>query len=149
MPGKSVIALCLMALWAGSTVRSSIDEAMAGSAVDTDAKVERQSQAKAGKKIFNGKGVCSSCHGIDGYRNQLPQLAPDTATLIARLNPPPPDLRNPKSLRLVTERARAKIIREGHLGTGMFPDSSLSNQEVADLLAYLAQLRRKTSPARP
>jgi hypothetical protein len=36
-----------------------------------------------------------------------------------------------------------KIIREGHPGTGMFPDTRMTDQELADTLAYLAQLRHK------
>ena len=98
---------------------------------------------EAGRGVFNGKGVCYYCHGMDGYRDQLPQLAPDTAGLIAQLNPQPADLRNPKTLRLKSDHARAKIIRKGHTGTGMFPDARMTNQELADTLAYLAFLRRE------
>ena len=28
--------------------------------------------AERGRAIFNGKGLCSTCHGIDGYRDRLP-----------------------------------------------------------------------------
>ncbi|HEU4684240.1 MAG TPA: cytochrome c [Nitrospira sp.] len=98
---------------------------------------------EAGRTLFNGKGVCHYCHGIDGDRNRLPQLEPDTASVIAQLNPPPPDLRNRRALRLKTDRQRARIIREGHEGTGMFPDTMLSDQEIADTVAYLAVLRNE------
>jgi mono/diheme cytochrome c family protein len=97
--------------------------------------------AERGKAVFNGKGVCHYCHGIDGNKDQRPQLAPDTATLIAQLNPPPVDLRNPKALYLKTDKQRARAIREGHPGTGMFPDTTMTNQELTDTLAYLALLR--------
>lgn len=97
---------------------------------------------EAGRSIFNGKGVCFYCHGIDGDRHRLPRLERETAALIARLSPPPADLRNPKGLRLTTDEARAKAIREGHPGTGMFPDTTMTDQELADTLAYLAVLRR-------
>ncbi len=51
--------------------------------------------AERGRTVFNGKGVCYYCHGIDGNRDQRPQLTADTLALIAQLNPPPADLRNP------------------------------------------------------
>src|SRR5512146_437887 len=116
-------------------------EALAGS--PPNAKMIQQGNAEAGRSVFNGKGVCYYCHGMDGHRDQLPQLAADTAALIAQLNPQPSDLRNPKSLRLTGDKARAKMIREGHPGTGMFPDTTMTNQELADTLAYLALLRRE------
>jgi hypothetical protein len=73
----------------------------------------------------------------------MPPLESDTAALVARLNPPPADLRRPKSLRLQNDKARAKIVREGHEGTGMFPDTTLTDQQIADILAYLAVLRQE------
>jgi mono/diheme cytochrome c family protein len=99
--------------------------------------------AEAGRNVFNGKGVCHYCHGIDGYVDKPPQLAPDTAALIAQLNPPPPDLRNPKTLHLTSDKARAKAIREGHTGTGMFPTTTLTEQELVDTLTYLSALRHE------
>ena len=107
-----------------------------------------KSNAETGRSVFNGKGVCSSCHGVDGYLDKRPQLASDTAAFIARLNPQPSDLRNPKTLRLKSDKARAKAIREGHSGTGMFPDTRMTNQELADTLAYLAILRREGGSTR-
>ena len=85
---------------------------------------------------------------MDGNIEQRPQLAADTAALIAQLNPPPVDLRSPKSLRLTSDNARAKAIRKGHPGTGMFPDTTMTDQELADTLAYLTLLRREGSPKR-
>ncbi len=111
--------------------------------------VNAAGDAGRGRAVFNGKGVCYYCHGMDGNRAQVPQLGADTAALIAQLSPPPADLRNPKSLRLTTDKARAKAIREGHPGTGMFPDTTMTDQELADTLAYLAQLRREGSPKKP
>lgn len=102
-----------------------------------------EGNAEAGRTVFNGKGVCYYCHGTDGYHDKLPQLAADTAALIAQLNPQPSDLRNPKTLHLKTDKQRARIIREGHLGTGMFPDARMTDQELADTLAYLAVLRQQ------
>ncbi len=102
--------------------------------------------AERGRAVFNGKGVCYYCHGMDGNMEQRPQLAADTAALIAQLNPPPVDLRSPKSLHLKTDKQRARAIREGHPGTGMFPDTRMTDQELTDTLAYLAHLRREGSP---
>ena len=102
--------------------------------------------AERGRAVFNGKGVCYYCHGMDGNMEQRPQLAADTAALIAQLNPPPVDLRNPKALYLKTDKQRTDAIREGHPGTGMFPDTTMTDQELTDTLAYLALLRREGSP---
>jgi mono/diheme cytochrome c family protein len=94
-----------------------------------------------GKSLFNGKGICFYCHGRDGHVDQRPQLSPDTNAFVARLNPKPTDLRNPKSLKMKTDKERFRAIREGHEGTGMFPDSTLTDQEIRDTLAYLSVLR--------
>ena len=101
--------------------------------------------AERGRAVFNGKGVCHYCHGIDGNKNQRPQLAADTAALITQLNPPPVDLRNPEALHLKSDKQRARAIREGHPGTGMFPDTTMTDQELIDTLAYLALLRNEGS----
>jgi len=103
-----------------------------------------QGDAERGRAVFNGKGVCYYCHGIDGNKDQRPQLAADTATLIAQLNPPPVDLKNPKVLYLKSDKQRARAIREGHTGTGMFPDTTMTDQELTDTLAYLTLLRRES-----
>ena len=100
-----------------------------------------QSDAERGRAVFNGKGVCHYCRGIDGNKDQRPQLAADTAALISQLNPQSTDLRNPNVLRLKTNKERIRAIREGHPGTGMFPDQTMKDSEVADLMAYLALLR--------
>lgn len=115
----------------------------------TSSKLKPLSASEAGRSIFNGKGVCYYCHGLDGYLDKMPRLAGDTALLIARLNPPPPDLRNPKSLRLTSDAERVKAIREGHPGTGMFPDTTMTEQELADTLAYLTALRKEGHTRQP
>ncbi|HEY5931936.1 MAG TPA: hypothetical protein VIT63_03420 [Nitrospira sp.] len=99
-----------------------------------------------GRDVFNGKGVCYYCHGIDGYIGRPPRLAMDTAALIAKLNPPPSDLRNPEALRLKTNKERASAIRDGHPGTGMFPDRTMTDQDLADTLLYLALIRKDPHP---
>lgn len=106
---------------------------------------QKPGEADRGRAVFNGKGVCYYCHGVDGYLDRRPQLEADTAALIAQLDPPPTDLRNRKALRLTTDKARYKAIREGHPGTGMFPDTTVTTQELTDTLAYLAILRQQGS----
>jgi len=112
------------------------------------ASTEGAGDAERGRAVFNGKGVCHYCHGIDGNKDQRPQLTADTTSLIAQLNPPPADLRDPKALSLTSDKQRVRAIREGHLGTGMFPDTTMTDQELTDTLAYLALLRREGSPKR-
>jgi hypothetical protein len=99
-----------------------------------------------GWEIFNGKGVCYYCHGIDGDIGRPPQLAADTAALIAKLNPPPTNLRNPEVQRLKTDKERSRAVREGHPGTGMFPDTTMTDQDLADALVYLAFIRKDPNP---
>lgn len=108
-----------------------------------NANARQPGNVEAGRNVFNGNGICYYCHGVDGYRERIPELAPDTAAIISRLNPEPADLRNPTTLRLTTDKERARAIREGHPGTGMFPDSTLKDAEIEDVLAYLAELRRE------
>lgn len=99
-----------------------------------------------GREIFNGKGVCHYCHGIDGYIGRRPRLEADTAALIAKLNPSPSDLRNPEVLHLKNNKERSRAIREGHPGTGMFPDTTMTDQDLADTLLYLALIRKDPHP---
>ena len=48
-------------------------------------------------------------------------------------------------LYLKSDKQRAHAIREGHPGTGMFPDTTMTNPELTDTLAYLALLRGEGS----
>jgi hypothetical protein len=101
--------------------------------------------AGRGKEIFNGKGGVLLLPWYRWEQGQRPQLAADTAALIQQLNPQPVDLRNPKALHLKTDKQRARAIWEGHPGTGMFPDTTITSQELTDTLAYLSLLRRAHS----
>jgi cytochrome c553 len=66
-----------------------------------------------------------------------------------RLSAGAPDLRNRAGLTLKDNKARFRAIREGHPGSGMLPDTSLSDQDITDLLAYLASLRQsQTTPGK-
>jgi mono/diheme cytochrome c family protein len=99
-----------------------------------------------GREIFNGNGACHFCHGIDGYLGRTARLEPKAAELIAKLNPPPSDLRNVAGLRLKTNRERARTIREGHAGSNLLSQQTMTDQDIADLLMYLAFLRKDPNP---
>ncbi len=100
--------------------------------------------AEKGREVFNGKGICHYCHGQNADPDNLPALEPKTLRIIRGLRPQPPDLRRPAQLKLRTDRQRFLIIREGNTGTGMLPDTTLSNQEIRDVVAYLATFRDTT-----
>jgi len=138
--GLSLLGFLLVGWLAIQLTHMSEMNAWAGSQLSHKS-TKAAGDAERGRAVFNGKGVCYYCHGIDGNKDQRPQLAADTAALIVQLNPQPVDLRNPKVLHLKTDKQRARAIREGHSGTGMFPDTTMTNQELTDTLAYLAVLR--------
>ena len=103
-----------------------------------------------GRVVFNGKGVCAYCHGVDGRPDLMPPLLPETAAIIASLDPKPANLRQAAGLKLKTDEERFRLIREGHTGTGMLPDTNLTDQEIQDALAYLARLREPAKgPRKP
>ena len=133
----SILLVCLLGIQFANVAEMN---AWAGSSPSPKS-TKAAGDAERGRAVFNGKGVCYYCHGVDGNKDQRPQLAADTTALIARLNPQPTDLRNPKVLYLKTDKQRAHAIREGHQGTGMFPDTRMTDQELRDTLAYLALLR--------
>ena len=107
-----------------------------------DKKAVMKGDAAKGQGLFNDKGICHYCHGTDGFRNRLPVLSADTKAVIDRFTPSAADLRKPEGLRLKDDQARFHAIREGHPGSGMFPDRTLTEQDINDLLAYLSILRR-------
>lgn len=98
--------------------------------------------AMRGQALFNGKGICHYCHGVDGVIDKKPSLKPETVAAIAKQAASAPDLRNRAAQALKDNKARFRAIREGHPGSGMFPDSTLSDQDITDILAYLAALRQ-------
>ncbi len=105
--------------------------------------------ADRGRAIFNGKGLCSTCHGIDGYKGHLPPgLSRNVRDNITRLNPAPPDLRQATALTFTTDKQRFEIIRHGHLRSAMYPLSkeALADEDILALLPYLAFIRGTASP---
>ena len=132
--------------WLGCQFSTTTGETAWAGSPSSSPSVKLKGNVGRGREIFNGRGACHYCHGIDGYLGRTPRLEADTAALISQLNPPPPDLRNPGTLRLKTNKERARAIREGHPGTGMFPDLAMTDQDIADTLMYLALLRRDPNP---
>jgi mono/diheme cytochrome c family protein len=126
----------MMRLWIGILLLGGL---LIGSA--PGAQAAERGDAEHGRAVFNGKGICYYCHGTDGDLRRRPQLSEETTRIITSLAPLPPDLRNSKQLKLKTDRDRFRIIREGHTGSGMLPDRTLTDQEIANILAYLASLR--------
>lgn len=96
-----------------------------------------------GRAIFNGMGGCYNCHGFDAFLSKRPKQSPKIEQQLARMNPPPADLRNPAGLRSRSETDRVLTLLKGHQGTAMFPKNFLTARERADLLEYLASLRGK------
>ena len=131
-------------LLTGPPISSDLGVWAAPSPAPSAAKAKGDSER--GKKIFNGKGFCYQCHGIDGYIGRRPQMAPEMAQMLNRLNPKPADFRNPSSLKSNNDKERFAAIKEGHSGTAMFPKSFLSDEEIADILAYLGELRAEANP---
>jgi len=133
MPGLALVWLMVAAGWPIG-IAPAAQDSPAGAVGD----------AVRGRNLFNGKEVCFYCHGLDAHPDRLLQLEQDTASYVAHLDPKPPHLREPLGLKMTGDKERFRLIREGHVGTGMLPDANLSDQEIHDLLAYLATLR---SPA--
>jgi mono/diheme cytochrome c family protein len=136
----------LLTAWLGMALPPLSDRPALAESVPSPPGGTLKGDVARGREIFNGKGVCYYCHGIDGYLTRTPRLEKDTAALIARLNPPPTDLRDPVGLKLKTNKERSRAIREGHPGTGMFPDTTMTDQNIADTLLYLAVIRKDLNP---
>jgi hypothetical protein len=146
LPRNLSLGLILFVGWLGIVFAPGFDRNVWAESSVSQQGVKLKANVERGRNIFHGKGACHYCHGMDGYLDRLPQLKEDIAALIARLNPPPTDLRNPDVLRLKTNKERARAIREGHPGTGMFPDRTMTNQDLVDTLFYLAFIRKDPNP---
>lgn len=118
---------------------------LAGSDTDAGDTGTMKGDSTNGHALFNGKGICHYCHGMDGVIDKKPALKPDTLAAIEKYAVSAPDLRNRAAQKLKDNKARFRAIREGHPGSGMFPDSTLSDQDISDLVAYLATLRQSAS----
>ncbi|MEP7153036.1 MAG: cytochrome c [Nitrospira sp.] len=136
-----VVTLCAVVSLAGSLL-------VWGGSASNDGAGNRVVAPELGRALFNGKGVCSTCHGVDGDRDLLPaHLSQNTRENIAHLNPAPPDLRQAAALTLTTDKQRFEAIRHGHLRTAMYALSqeTLSDEEILAILPYLASIRGTAS----
>jgi mono/diheme cytochrome c family protein len=92
--------------------------------------------ARTGKILFNGKGVCFGCHGREGDLAQV-----SSKLEISKLNPKPTDLRNSNVLRFKTDRERFRVIKHGIPGTAMVAMTHVTEEEIMSIIAYLDELK--------
>jgi cytochrome c len=97
--------------------------------------------AKKGRDIFNGKG-CNYCHG---YLGQIEQIPDESVATVRKMNPIPSNFRDPKTLRLTTDKQRFRVIKYGIPGTAMMAMTHISDDEIIDSLAYLRALRQEAT----
>jgi mono/diheme cytochrome c family protein len=140
------LGLILLVGWLGIVFAPGFDRNVWAESAGSQPGVKRKATVERGRDIFHGTGSCSYCHGMDGYLDRLPQMEEKIAARIARLNPPPTDLRDPGVLRLKTNKERARAIREGHPSTGRFRDFTMTDRDMADILFYLAFIRKDPNP---
>jgi hypothetical protein len=93
--------------------------------------------AKKGKLLFHGKGACDACH--------VEQILDTTDRQVAEINPKRPNLRNPQSLKLATDKQRFRAIKYGISGTVMVPMPHISDDDIIHILAYLRELRQESN----
>jgi mono/diheme cytochrome c family protein len=134
----------LLTAWLGMSLPLLSDRPASAESSVSQPGVKRKANVERGRNIFNDS--CYYCHGMDGYLDRLPQMEEKIAAQIARLNPPPTDLRDPGVLRLKTNKERARAIREGHPSTGRFRDFTMTDRDMADTLFYLAFIRKDPNP---
>jgi len=81
-----------------------------------------------GKELYEGKGTCFNCHGMDGGGNGL---------AAAKLNPAPRNFRHHGFWRHRTEGELFWVIKHGSPGTAMIGFGSLlSDEEIWSLIQY-------------
>ena len=134
----------LLTAWLGMSLPPLSDRPASAESSVSQPGVKRS--VERGRDIFHGNGGCSYCHGMDAYLDRLPHMKEDIAARIARLNPPPTDLRDAGVLRLKTNKERARAIREGHPSTGRSREFTMNDRDMADILFYLAFIRKDPNP---
>ena len=91
--------------------------------------------AKQGKQLFQSKGVCFECHGVNADGKY-------TNPKVDRLDPKPTDLTNKKILKYPSDEERYSAIRNGIKGTGMVPFRGiLTDAEIRLIIEYLEVLK--------
>ena len=86
-------------------------------------------EAQAGRAIFNGKGMCSGCHGrdADGQSNLEP--------IVNKLHPSPPNLRNIETLKYTQDDEVFRFIKERVHGP-------VTDDEIWQIIAFLREMRK-------
>jgi mono/diheme cytochrome c family protein len=98
---------------------------------------DRQS-IQQGKALFHGKAACFECHGENGDISRVSHAQ------LARLNPPPTDLRTPTDK---SPRQLYLIIKYGISATGMIPIeevAKLDDEEILHVISYLSYLQGRS-----
>lgn len=115
-----------------------------GYTVKTGSQVRAESRSCAnnysatqGKQLFQSKGLCFGCHGMNGDGKYTNPKA-------AELNPPPTDLTRPDKLKYPGDEARYSVIRNGIAGTGMVPfRDRLTDLEIRRIIEYLEIIKAR------
>ncbi|MBX3235804.1 MAG: cytochrome c [Nitrospiraceae bacterium] len=94
----------------------------------------------SGQRLFHELGGCYICHGLEGNPANRPKLSDKLRQELARLQPPPTDLRNLDQLKTSDDLERFRSIKYGHPGTAMFPKKLLRDEDIWDLIAYIDTL---------
>lgn len=94
-----------------------------------------------GRSIFNGKGNCFKCHGIDGDGQS------GLTDQIAKLKPQPTYLKTAGCLRFRTDEELFDMFKDGIKDTSMVSFRNvLQDQEIRQVIAYLHELRGHQEP---
>jgi mono/diheme cytochrome c family protein len=101
----------------------------------------------SGQRLYHELGGCSICHGLHGNPKKLPEVSPKLREELARLQPPPTDLRNAAALKSDDDLQRFLTIKYGHPATAMFAKPLLRDEDIWDLIAYVKSLA-KTKPVK-
>lgn len=88
-----------------------------------------------GRELFNGKGACARCHGINGDPARVDPL------FVSQLAPRPTDLRRTKGRKHKTFADWVRVIKQGIPGTSMLPVTHLQDEEIFALAHYLWHLQ--------
>ncbi len=106
------------------------------------APADRGQDPEAGKAIFEGKGNCFTCHGRDATGTPLAPDLTDAAWVNFEARPSPGEVET--------------LVKEGVARPVRYPapmppmgGARLSDQEVADVAAYVLSLSEATESARP
>lgn len=103
----------------------------------TSTGVQAKGDPKAGKAKYDM--LCSACHGATGKGD---------GAAAAALNPKPRNFQDAGYMGKKSDADLAKVIKQGGTATGMSPvmppwGSSLNEQEVANIIAYIRSLAKK------